>query len=322
MSAVKEKVRVLIGSDVRYIEGMCESCPHFSGTSTCRILTDKVYLEDSVTDVETYRFLDRSRTVKRKSACQLFNNHAEVNIMDGTLDFQGGEENFKKTLWEWIKKNCRDGDLVTYQSSTLSSILDAIKLFKGGDVEKLAERYYATVFNAGNNPLYAKPFEYFTGVKLSIFSNAIGSKKSMKVILDYLKEMSKYRKILSRMVTVSKLYSRSQTDPENFEYNFRKFFTELLFGKDIEAYYRFNQVSQYTILEHHWGYNLQYREALKEVGGFTEEEVPVISYVLGNKSYDELSEKELNRLRKLHTQEKIAFIKFAQARFSEEVVSP
>ncbi|MGA4519233.1 hypothetical protein ACPA0F_18405 [Solibacillus silvestris] len=322
MSVVKEKVRVVVGRDVRYIEGLCKSCPHFSGTSTCRILTDRIYLEDSITNIETYSHLDRDKAVKNRSKCNLFNRHKTVNTMDGTINFQGGEENFKVVLLKWIKANCYGADSISLESHVIEKIFDAIKLFKGGDVENLISKHPAIILNAGNNPLYSKPFQYFTGLNLSFLNVAIGSTKLEKVAREYLKEMSKYRKVLGKMVTVSMLYSRNEQDPENFEYNFRRFFVELMLGKDPEAYFLRNEVSQHTTLSNHWGYNLNYREALKEAGGFTEKDVPKIKLSLNNKPFNELSADEIKMLDKQFTQEKHEFFKFAMSMFVEQVVSP
>lgn len=293
----------------RFAPSLCPSCPHFTGTSTCKLNVEKVYEDDKVIDVIAFRHLDRDNPYKTKSDCELI----KPLIITDRRTLQGGDEPFQNTVLQYMKKNVRGTEELSLKSLSFQKVIHMITLFKSGQVKSLINNYEWVLTNSRNNPYYSVPFEYFTGIDLFRFSSVIGKIKEEKRALKYVRELCKYRNVLQRMVNAYIKYD----DGKHFVSNFRTFFIELIFGMDIAEHLISDRATRYATVVNSWGYVGTMREALKEAGNFTEEEVPLLNW--SNKPFKDLTDKEIKEIGKVHDKMKLDFANMAHKKFKSEV---
>lgn len=283
---IKEQIEVVDGGVIKFNSSVCDNCANFTGTSTCRINTERIYYPDKIVNVEVLRYLERDNATS--GPCNLVR---EVKIVEKGFTLKGGDKNIELAVLQYMKKYCRDSKELTVNNPNFKRVMHSIKLFKDGEVENLINLYPFMITNASNNPWYSKPFEYFTGVRFYELGSTSGNKSLENKTFNFLRDMCKHRKVLNRMVNAYIKYAPNDRDPVNFTYNFHNFFTELLFGKNVRDFYNYNRDTRWATVGNTWGYVGNYREALKEAGCFSDDELPLPNYLNNNyKNFETVKE--------------------------------
>lgn len=317
--SIVEEIEIIDGGIIKFIPNTCEHCCNFTGTSTCKINTERYYYPDKTINVEVLRFLDRESPSEDRF-CKIKNQHRGTKVIDMGQPLKGGGSKFELAVLQYMKKNCRESKDLTVNDRSFKEVIHSINLFKEGDVETLISLYPYILTNATNNSYYSKPFEYFTGIRFNGLGCTMGNKKKENKTFEFVRDMCKHRKVLNRMVNAYIKYAPNDRHPDNFTYNFQNFFTELLFGKNVQDFYLHGRITRFSTINARWGYILNYREALREAGDFTEEQLPSfisIDYKKSDKKSKELQRVYSDKNSKVQND----FVDWAHQKLSSEAVS-